>query len=114
MQENLKQYLERNEADRKQFLRMYHIGTRLQEFGKNALLLFFSEQSKVELFVHLFILLIVGASFPAWLFLKVHIGFNLGLYALGKFYFRRIWGRKLDDMQLECQERLNEFADQQY
>ena len=114
MQENLKQYLERNEADRKQFLRMYHIGTRLQEFGKNALLLFFSEQSKVELFVHLFILLIVGASFPAWLFLKVHIGSNLGLYALGKFYFRRIWGRKLDDMQLECQERLNEFADQQY
>ena len=33
MQENLRQYLERNEADHKKYLQMYEIGIKLQSFG---------------------------------------------------------------------------------
>lgn len=114
MQENLRQYLERNEADHKKYLQMYEIGIKLQSFGKNALLLFFTEQSRAELILHMFILFIVGASLPVDPFLRVHFGFNLGMYALGKFYFCRTWGEKLDNMQTECQKRLDEFIDTQY
>lgn len=73
MQENLKEFLDRNEADRKQYLKMFNAGTKMKDYVKNALLLFFTEQSKAELFLHIFILIIVGASFPAGYFVRLHL-----------------------------------------
>lgn len=114
MQENLKEFLDRNEADRKQYLKMFNAGTKMKDYVKNALLLFFTEQSKAELFLHIFILIIVGASFPAGYFVRLHLIFNLGLYAIGKFYLCRVWGAKLNKMEKECQKRLDEFTSRQY
>lgn len=116
MDRNIMGFISDNESNRKKYLKIYKLGCGLERFGKNGILLF-QCYSKIELFIHILVIL----NFPLFGYNKIgfltgliiYICLHLVIKAVGD-YFCKTYGEKLNLMQQQCQDKLDDFWFKQY
>lgn len=116
MDDEIKEFISDNERKHKKYLQLYRIACMVEMFGNNGILLF-ECSSKIELFIHILVIL----EFPFFGYGKVgflkgliiYICLHLIIKAIGG-YFIKIFKGKLDMIQQTCQDKLDDFCYRQY
>lgn len=117
MTENLKAFIARNETEQREFLEYYNAGSALYNFGEKGLSLDYDENSwsgRVGILLRLGILLIlIGITGKFLVGLIVYVGIHLLIEKVGG-KIRDTYQEKLDKIQIECQNSLDQFIELNY